>query len=310
MRLNKLNPSIASITTAYNAAKVLPRQIDALLAQSRPLQEIVVIDNGSRDGTRAMLAERYPQVTVLSLPQNVGAAGGWAAGLSYGAIEKHHDWVWNFDDDSVPGADALESLLTGAGSYATDPEVGMLVPVPIHRDTGKSFPPVLWRDGFVKPDVGRMRQPVWFADLAVASGCLVRREVVETIGIPRADFFMDIFDFEYCLRLRSRGYKIAVVRRCEFSHELGKSRTFRLGGLNYNWPEHAPWREYYISRNLTYLVRVLYPTRQARLAVARRLIRHGLLVLLFSEKKIACLGKMIQGWLDGRRGMLGVRFLP
>jgi len=284
--------------------------MDALLAQSRPLQEIIVIDNGSRDGTGAMLAARYPQVTALSLPQNVGAAGGWAAGLSYAALEKRHDWVWNFDDDSVPGPGALESLLTGAGNHANDPKVGMLVPVPVHKETGKAFPPVLWRDGFVIPGAEMIRQPVWFADLAVASGCLVRREAVEAIGLPRSDFFMDVFDFEYCLRLRSRGYKIAVVTQCEFSHELGETRTFRLGRLSYNWPEHASWREYYISRNLTYLVGELYPTRRARFALARRLLRHGMLVLLFSGNKRECVKRMFQGWLDGRRGRLGIRFLP
>ena len=108
-RETRMKPSIASITTAYNAAHRLPRQIDALLRQTRALQEIVVVDNGSTDGTSAMLAERYPQVTVLRLSSNAGAAGGWAAGLTYTALEKRHDWIWNFDDDSVPGDGAWPS---------------------------------------------------------------------------------------------------------------------------------------------------------------------------------------------------------
>src|ERR1700691_4776515 len=94
--------SVASITTAYNAAHLLPRQLDALLSQSRPLQEIVVVDNGSTDGTGELLASRYPQVTVLSMCANAGAAGAWAAGLEYAALRRRHDWVWAFDDDSVP----------------------------------------------------------------------------------------------------------------------------------------------------------------------------------------------------------------
>jgi len=67
-----MNLSIASVTIAYNAASVLPRQLDALLRQTRPLQEIVVVDNGSTDGTSRMLAERYPQVTVLRMAENLG----------------------------------------------------------------------------------------------------------------------------------------------------------------------------------------------------------------------------------------------
>jgi glycosyltransferase involved in cell wall biosynthesis len=79
--------SIASVTTACNAASVLPRQMEALLRQTRALDEIIVVDNASTDNTRALLAERYPQVTVLGLPENLGAAGAWAAGLEYAARE-------------------------------------------------------------------------------------------------------------------------------------------------------------------------------------------------------------------------------
>src|SRR5207245_1661508 len=101
---NSVSVSVASVTVSYNAARELPCQIEVLLRQTRPLQEIVVVDNASTDGTRAMLAERYPQITVLPMNENIGMAGAWAAGLSYAALQKGHDWVWTFDDDSVPGA--------------------------------------------------------------------------------------------------------------------------------------------------------------------------------------------------------------
>lgn len=70
-----MKPLVASVTTAYNAVKILPRQMDALLRQSMPLAEIIVVDNGSTDGTVEMLAQRYPQVTVLRMAKNLGAAG-------------------------------------------------------------------------------------------------------------------------------------------------------------------------------------------------------------------------------------------
>lgn len=55
-----MNLSVASVTVAYNGASVLPRQMDVLLRQTRPLQEIVVADNGSTDGTGAMLNVSSP----------------------------------------------------------------------------------------------------------------------------------------------------------------------------------------------------------------------------------------------------------
>jgi len=304
-------PSVASLTVAYNAERRLPRQIEALTRQTHPLQEIVVVDKASTDGTTAMLAQRYPQVTVLQMPENIGAAGAWAAGLSYAALQKRHDWVWNFDDDSVPEADTLQNLVNGLESLGnTQDTVGISAPMPVHRDTGTHYPPNLWRDGFVKPSSELLRQPIWLADLVIFSGCMVRREMVETIGLPRADFFMDFFDFEYCLRARSHGYNIAVINGATLGHEIGNARRVRLPGYRRLWAEQTPWREYYISRNVAYTAWWLYPTRRTKKFVLIHLMKHAGAVFLFSSKKLTCLKRMAQGFRDGRRKRLGVRFLP
>jgi GT2 family glycosyltransferase len=303
--------SVASVTVAYNAASALPQQMEALLRQTHPLQEIVVVDNASTDCTRTLLADRYPQVTVLKLPENLGAAGAWSAGLAYAALQKRHDWVWTFDDDSAPDADALQNLVTGIETFrSTDDEIGMVAPLPVHRETGTCYTPLFWRDGFVKPSAELLNQPIWFADLVILSGCMVCREVVENIGLPRSDFFMDLFDFEYCLRAGSHGYKIAVVTPARVAHEIGNARKVWLPGYSRAWPNHAPFREYYMSRNLAYTAWWLYPSRSTKRFVMGRLLRHAGGVLLFSSNKLACFEKMAQGFLDGCQARLGIRFRP
>jgi len=303
-----VSQSAASVTVAYNAAKVLPRQIEALLMQTRPLQEMVVVDNASTDGTAAILAKHFPQVTVLRLPENLGQAGGWSAGLAYAGLKKRHDWIWTFDNDSVPEADTLEALLDGVETLGTD--VGMVAPMPIHRETGTSYTPYLWLEGFVKPSEELLCQEIWFADLAIASGCLIRRQVVENVGLPRSDFFIDIVDVEYCLRARSYGYKIAVVSRARVSHEIGNGRKIDLLGYKRLWTNQPPFREYYISRNLTYLAWWLQPSAGAKRSMARYLVIHAAQVLLFSRNRMQCLLRMFQGFHDGLRGRLGIRLRP
>lgn len=302
--------SVASVTVAYNEAHVLPRQLDALFGQTRHLQEIIVVDNASTDGVRAMLAERYPQVTVLTMRENMGVGGALAAGMAYAALEKRHDWVWTFDADSVPSGDALEALLEGVESQnGRDSELGIVASMPVHRGTGACYTPLFWRDGFVKPPAEVLRQPMCYADLVISSGCMVRREVVENIGLPRADFFMDFIDFEYCLRARSHGYNVAVVTRSQLSHEIGNARKVWLLRSRL-WPGYAPWREYYLTRNLAYAAWQLYPSPGAKRFVVRHLTRHAIGVVLFSSGKLACLKMMTQGFGDGIRGSLGVRFRP
>src|SRR5580698_1862065 len=303
--------SIASVTTAHNAVLLLPRQMEALQRQTRPLQEIIVVDVQLADGTSAILAERYFYVTVIRTTENLGAAGGWAAGLAYAALERRHDWVWTLDGDSIPADDALEGLLDGgAGLGARGGEVGMIAALPVHWETQISYPPLLWRHGFVKPSAEELQQPIWFADLAFASGLMARRELVEKIGLPRADFFMDFADFEYCLRARSQGYRIVVVTGVRLAHEVGHARRVRLPGFSGLWPNHAPWREYYIIRNLAYAAWWLYPSHRTKWFVIGHMARHAGGALLFGSNKLACLKKMAQGFLDGRRASLGIRFRP
>jgi GT2 family glycosyltransferase len=322
MAEDRVPASVASVTTAYNAAHLLPRHIEALQLQTRALQEIIVVDNGSDDNTLALLAERYPQVTVLKMPENLGVAGAWSAGLNYAALERRHDWVWAFDDDSVPENAALAELMeaiepartgssrTSDGATGQIGQIGMISALPVHPETGVCYPPLLWREGFVKPPAELLQQPVWFADLAFTSGSMVRREMVEKIGLPRSDFFMDFVDFEYCLRARSHGYRIAVVTGVRLAHEVGHARQVRLPGFSGLWPNHAPWREYYITRNLAYAVWWLYPSRRAKRFAMRHLARHAAGVLLFGADKLPSLKKMSQGFCDGKRARLGVRFRP
>jgi len=303
--------SVASLTIAYNAAHALAGHIDALLGQKKPLQEIIVVDNASTDETRSLLAACYPQVTVLRMAENLGAGGALAAGLAYAAREKKHDWIWMFDQDSVPAPGALETMLQEAQRFGgNSSEVGILAALPVDQHMENSSSPWLWRNGFVKTPSELLSHPVLFTDLVITSGAMVRRAAVEKIGLPRSDFFIDFVDYEYCLRARSHGYKIAVITRAKLYHEIGKAHKVRFLGRRYLWSQHRPFREYYISRNLAYSVWWLYPSLPAKGFVLRHLMRQAVGVLLFGSERLDCLKKMVQGFWDGRRASLGVRFRP
>jgi rhamnosyltransferase len=301
--------SIASVTVAYNSEQVLPRQLEALLRQSSRLEEVVVVDNASTDGTEKTLHEQYPQVTLLKLASNLGVGGGYAAGLAYAA--KKHDWIWLLDADSVPRDDALEALLRELARLedAREP-VGMLASLASHSGTRTTYPGWLWRHGLVVPPPELWQQPVCFVDAVISSGSLVRRQVVEEAGLPRADFFIDFVDYEYCLRVRGRGYRIGVVRSSSLEHSLGSPRRIRFLGHFTSWTDHVPWREYYMGRNQTYTVWHDYPHWRSKHYVIRELFRHAVGIILFGKHKWACLRMMVLGFLDGRTGKLGIRFLP
>src|SRR3954454_17836702 len=91
----------------WNDADVIATVLDAVSRQTRPVKEILVVDNGSTDGT-AELAHP-PSVTVIRHAANLGTSGAVETGLQY-ALARGYDWLWILDADSVPRPDALELL--------------------------------------------------------------------------------------------------------------------------------------------------------------------------------------------------------
>jgi GT2 family glycosyltransferase len=293
--------SVASITVAWNGANVLPRHLTGLLEQSRPLDEIVVVDNASQDGTLGLLRQQFPEVTVIPVEANLGMGGGLCAGLGY-ALERHFDWFWLFDQDSVPAKTALEELFKGLASISEKAsKVGMLASLPVHAETGLEHFGLLWRDRFVSVPQERARQPVCFVDLVLSSGSLIRREVVEKIGLPRRDFFIDFVDHEYNFRVRRHGYEIALVRHSVLYHRMGEPRLARKFGVGpFRLRSHsATWRHYYMSRNEVFTVWHLLGTTKARVFLLFRMLRRALRVACYDEGKFAKLKMHFMGIRDG-----------
>lgn len=301
--------SIASVTVAYNGAAVLAKHLDSLKRQTRKLDEIIVVNNASSDNTLNLLAREYPEVTILDQSENSGVGGGFSAGMAYAALKRKFDWMWLFDQDSVPAVDGLERLLAGLQQLdGTADSVAILAPVCTHAETGMPCLGLSWRGGRLLPSAGDPRQVITFVDSVISAGSLLRRQAVEVVGLPRADFFMDFVDHEHCLRLRRHGYRIAVVRDSVLNHSLGEPSKFNILGRTKYWTDHLPWREYYMIRNEVFTIWRYYPKWNIKVLTIYRLARHALDLLLLGKRKLQCLGMMLRGFLDGRAGRLGVRF--
>jgi GT2 family glycosyltransferase len=301
--------SIASVTVLYNGAHVLRRHLDALKEQSRKIDEIIVVNNASSDESQELLAQAYPEVKVINLSRNCGVGGGLAAGLDYAAISKNHDWIWLFDQDSVPSHDGLE-LLLAARSHLDDPadNVAILAPECVHPETKMTCPGLSWRGGCLLPVPKGEGRAITFVDSVISSGSLIRRSAVEAAGLPRSDFFMDFVDYEHCLRLRRQGFRIAVVHESVTYHTLGDPKKFNILGRTKYWTDHLPWREYYMTRNEIFTIWQYYPQWKTKSLTLYRLARHALVLLLFGRRKLACMAMMFRGYRDGRLGRLGIRF--
>jgi GT2 family glycosyltransferase len=252
---------------SFNDADIIDRPIEALLRQSRPPDGILLVDNGSNDGTLQHPAVK--KVTaVLRHTENLGTSGAVVSGLRY-ALEHGYDWIWVFDADSVPEPDALEKLLDLYTGWPEDrqAEIGFLACLPRNSRDGKPVHgQIFTRHGI---DVVRPAPDAGFypCHVTIWSGCLYRLAAVSRIGLPDANYVLDAGDCEYGYQVMSAGYKGFIRQDAVARHNIRGTQSFRpvtrkLGPLAMTFYEIPPIRCYYGFRNTLYFA--LYSAAEGR----------------------------------------------
>lgn len=241
------NPAVVAVVVTYNRLELLRRNLDCLRAQTHPLAGIVVVNNGSTDGTEQWL-DSQTDLTVIT-QDNCGGAGGFARGLIV-ALHLPAAWLWCMDDDVFPRPTCLEELLRESARQKAD----ILAPRRlvdgrvysndfVSYDLSRPFASL-----YVGKHVGtRTDVPVEIAGTAF-EGPLIRREVVERIGLPNRDLFIFCDDTDYCLRATRAGFRIFYVPAAL----MDKHQFFSTD----NWSQRQQkkkWKRYYQIRNSTYL---------------------------------------------------------
>jgi len=311
---------VACVIVAYNNGDNIGRLLETLFTQSKPIEEIIVVDNASSDDTTKIVKERFPRVTLLRNACNTGVGGGYAQGLEY-AYQRGYEWIWLLDGDSLPQTSALEALAKAfSGLKPAHPKIGILASCPVNPLTNERYDGFLWRGRFVALPKGLADcQEPFPVDSAVSSGCLVSRRVVEDVGPPRADFFMDFVDHEYNLRVRRNGYEIISVPASTIYHEIGKSPVVRsqiirvIARLATKGPlgVEAPWRQYYMVRNQVYTFWHEFRNCKALFFSTLGVMRMIIGMLLLNDKdKMKRIRYIIRGLKDGFKGRLGKTVTP
>lgn len=238
--------NIIAVVVTYNRRELLKRNI-ACLRLNTPVSSIVVVNNGSTDGTGAWLGEQE-DLTVIH-QENVGGSGGFYRGIQY-AYQAGADWIWCMDDDVFPRPDCMEYLLP----YTHEPGVGILAPRRLMA--GQIFTNDFQKVNLSNPFASMYQQklkkqvvngPVDICGTAFEGLCISRKAVAE-IGLPNKELFIFCDDTDYCLRAVLAGFRILYIP----SALMDKEKFFS----NDNWEERSrkkKWKRFYQVRNSTYL---------------------------------------------------------
>ena len=287
---------IAAVVVTFNRLDLLRRLVPALLDIGE-VDEVLVVDNASTDGTGEWLAGLdSPRVLGRTLDHNSGGAGGFHEGLRW-ATERGADLAWLMDDDGTPEPDCLDRLLAHRdldfwGPVVVDEADPERLVFPIRLPGGTRVVHRL-------DDVRRAATTGRIDGIVIPfNGVLVTRELVERIGLPRAEFFIWGDDHEYRLRAERAGARIATVVDARVRHPsvgaLGTRMAF--GRTTYN-DTPSDLKHYCMARNNLVNLREYGGPLHALAFVAKTLWFYT-----FTRSDLGRIRLSLSAWRDALRG--------
>jgi GT2 family glycosyltransferase len=254
------------VIPTYNGREHLRTCLCAVSAQTFEDVNVVVVDDGSNDGTAQMVADEFPGVTLIQLSGNQGFAAACNAGIEAGRAP----FVALLNNDAIPEPDWLEKLVNAMNRY---PNAGALASKILLADgsgrihtTGDTFS---WSGlaesrGVWEFDTGQYdREAEVFS--ACAAAAIYRRSALEdaaliTGAVFEPDFFMYCEDIDLGWRLRLVGHAIFYIPDARVFHHLSATGGGSLAS-------------YYVARN-SFAVLTRNLPRELRLRIWSRFLRN------------------------------------
>lgn len=241
-------PSLSAVVPTWNGLRFLPACLAALRAQLGPDDEIVLVDNASRDGAGAWAQRNAPDVRVLALPTNLGFAGGTAAGIAAARGEL----LLLINDDAMAEPGCVAALWAALRDAPQAGAAAGALTFSRRPDTVASAGIRFQRDGVATDlhlGLPTARLPDRPGPIFGASGglALLRRELVADVGSFAGDFFNYLEDADLAWRARLRGWGAVLAPGARARHVYSAT-----GG------EGSPFKQRLLGRNrLRVLVRCL-----------------------------------------------------
>ena len=228
--------TVAVVVVTHNRADLLARMLDALVVQTHPIATVIVVDNASGDHTQQVLARDDLPLQVIRSEENVGGAGGFRIGMET-AYAGGWDRIWLMDDDVVPAPDCL-AVLMGVDAEHADCLMCVREDLDGHLVEKSATTFDLRNPLAIKPKTASVETtygtreampPLVEIEVVAFEGLLVRREVVDAVGLPDPEFFIFYDDADFALRARKAGFRIWAVRDAVLVRQLALLAAARAG---------------------------------------------------------------------------------
>ena len=276
---------VAIIILNWNGKEDTIECLESLKHITYPNYEILLVDNGSTDGSVECFRERYPGMEIIENGENLGFAEGNNVGIRR-AMDEGADYVLLLNNDTVVDPEFLGELVRVAEG---DGKIGIVGPKIYYYDY-KGRKDVIWfAGGFInrwtgatshegedKLDTQKYNRP---KEIEYATGCaiLIKRDVISSIGMLEQAFFTYYEDVDICFRARLDGWIIKYVPDARLWHKISQSSGGAYSSHTvYHTTRNRIWFIKMHHSKIGYLMRILYIlifkqiTRFVRFAFIRR----------------------------------------
>lgn len=222
-----MSPQVHVVLLNWNGKQDTLECLASLRADRYPRKQVIVVDNGSRDGSVSALRQAHPEVTVLETGANLGFTGGNNVGIRH-AMDHGAEFIWVLNNDTVVEPDAIGALVEAADTA----DYGVLTPMIQYFDS----PEQAWfagsrldlrsgsavHDNHCIPDASEaIREIPW------ATGCamFVRASLMQRLRGFDDRFFLNWEDVDLSMRARALGWKIGIAPGSRIYHKVSRSFT-------------------------------------------------------------------------------------
>lgn len=268
--------------------------LESLEKVNYPNFEIIVVDNGSKNGDEARIQEfclkakiyrvlpklyaKEDKIKAIFNKENLGFAGGNNVGIKY-ALENGADYVMLLNNDAIVAPDFLTELVNVGESDSRFGILGSRIyeygTEAIAFDGGKVNK---WLTKGEHKAVEIKLQQLREVDYITGAAMLIKREVIKKIGLMREEYFLYYEDVDWCLRARKAGYKCILVPASRIWHKISATNK-----------EGSPSYIYYHTRNGLMLAKFngnMFQKIAAYLIGAWILLKQILKILFVPQKHI------------------------
>lgn len=297
MTQTNTNAKVFIIILNWNSADFTIACINSLAKLTYPSYEIVLVDNGSVDGSNEVVKATFPEVTFIRTVENRGFSGANNLGINY-ALEHNAEYIWLLNNDTIVDPNALTDLVD---ITLSDTKIGMVGSKIFFYDE----PELLWYAGanfdveqggitscigWGQRDTGQFDH---ITDVGYVSGCslLVKKCVIDKIGLMPEEYYIYFEETDWNYQAQKAGFRTVVAQKSIVWHKVKRKKEYLTRFV------------YYMTRNRFLIVHKFCP--KALPACIKYQYREGvnLIRLQFANKDYKKMQHFIivllKAWLHG-----------